>query len=381
MKTTVSNGEIKRQNRIKVAKYILEHKTVSRQEIAVALGFSMPTVFQNVNELIEWGLVCEGGEYGSTGGRKAKMLKIHKDFRYVVGAEISMHHVRLLLLDLSWNILDSEYSRLTYENTQDYYVRLGDMIQSFVKRNKLDCRNSDRFIGVGISIPGIIDHDLGVLRESQALKAMNVSMRHFTQNIPYDFYCDNDANNAAYAEIDNKQKNTIYLSLSSTVGGAIYLGGELYKGDNFRSAEFGHTILVPQGRNCYCGKKGCLDGYCSSLTLLENSEQSLRQFFEKLETGDGECNRRWEEYLDHLALAVSNIRMIFDCDIILGGNVGGYMGGHIRAFESKVSKYNRSDLDTSYIRLGNYKEGSSAIGAAKHMVDKYISNLDKYIGN
>ena len=98
-------------------------------------------------------------------------------------------------------------------------------------------------------------------------------------------------------------------------------------------------------------------------------------FSEKITTGEN-C-----EYLDYLALAVCNIRMIFDCDIILGGNVGGYMEGHIRAFESKVAKYNRSDLDTSYIRLGNYKEGSSAIGAGKHMVDKYISNLDKYIGN
>ena len=72
MRTTNSNIEIKRQNKIKIVQYILKHEKVSRQELAVALGFSLPTVFQNVTELMELGMVCEAGEYGSTGGRKSR---------------------------------------------------------------------------------------------------------------------------------------------------------------------------------------------------------------------------------------------------------------------------------------------------------------------
>ena len=55
MRTTNSNIEIKRQNKIKIVQYILKHEKVSRQELAVALGFSLPTVFQNVTELMELG--------------------------------------------------------------------------------------------------------------------------------------------------------------------------------------------------------------------------------------------------------------------------------------------------------------------------------------
>ena len=76
MKAIGEGIEIKRLNRIRTIKYILDAKKVSRQDIAAALGFSMPTVLQNVADLIDCGLVCEAGEYGSTGGRKAKALSI-----------------------------------------------------------------------------------------------------------------------------------------------------------------------------------------------------------------------------------------------------------------------------------------------------------------
>ena len=65
MKTIGGGVEIKRLNRIRTMQYILDAKMVSRQDIAAALGFSMPTVLQNVADLIECGLICEAGEYGS----------------------------------------------------------------------------------------------------------------------------------------------------------------------------------------------------------------------------------------------------------------------------------------------------------------------------
>ena len=66
MKAIGEGIEIKRLNRIRTIKYILDAKKVSRQDIAAALGFSMPTVLQNVADLIDCGLVCEAGEYGSS---------------------------------------------------------------------------------------------------------------------------------------------------------------------------------------------------------------------------------------------------------------------------------------------------------------------------
>lgn len=375
MKTTISNGEIKRQNRIKTAQYIFEHRMVSRQEIAAALGFSLPTVFQNVTELIDWGMVCESGEYGSTGGRKAKVLKIREGFRCVAGAEITAHHVRLILMDLNWSLMAAEQVSLVYENSSEYYEALGEQIAQFIRRNGIGPDNPCELIGVGISLPGIIDHDLGVLRQSYALNVMNVSIRLFAQNIHYDYCFESAAGNAAYAELENKQNNTVYLSLNDTVDGAAYFDGEIYHGDNFKGAEFGHMILVPDGRPCYCGKKGCLDAYCAARVLNKDNTRTLDDFFSDLEKKKAEAVQLWDEYLEHLALAVSNLRMAFDCDIILGGHVGGRMAKYLRELETKIRRYNKLDLDISYIRTGRFKKESSAIGAARQMVDRYLSRL------
>jgi len=376
MRSESGSVALRQKNRVRTAMYILDHNGVSRQELALALGFSMPTVFQNVNELIESGLVCENGEYGSTGGRKAKILSIRQGVRCAIGVEITAHHVRLLLMDLSRKLMDIEQQRFVYEDTTAYYIRLGEIVQEFARKNGVGADTPCRMIGVGIALPGIIDHKRKLLAKSHALDVENISLWQFSQNIPYPVVFGNDANLAAYAEVRDKQRNTIYLSLNDTVGGAIYQNGDIYLGDNFKSGEIGHMILVPGGKKCYCGKRGCLDAYCSAKVLRrDENDRGISRFFEDLENGDPECIKRWDVYLEHLAVMVSNLRMAFDCDIILGGHVGGYMGGHMRPFSDKIRKYNNFDSDTAYLSQGQFKRECASIGAARSMVDYHIENL------
>ena len=84
-------------------------------------------------------------------------------------------------------------------------------------------------------------------------------------------------------------------------------------------------ILVPGGRKCYCGKSGCADAYCAASVLTQNNRQSLDAFMEKIESGDEKVLQTWNEYLDHLAVLISNLRMAYDMDIILVGDVGGVL--------------------------------------------------------
>ncbi|MDE6902244.1 MAG: ROK family protein [Lachnospiraceae bacterium] len=137
-------------------------------------------------------------------------------------------------------------------------------------------------------------------------------------------------------------------------------------------------VIVPNGRQCYCGKKGCLDAYCSAKVLRREDEDTIERFFEDLNQGFPENIQMWDTYLEHLAVAVSNLRMAYDCDIILGGNVGGNMEGHMYVFEEKLKKYNNFDYDTSYIRLGKYRRECSAIGAARLMQDQYIERIETF---
>lgn len=80
---------------------------------------------------------------------------------------------------------------------------------------------------------------------------------------------------------------------------------------------------------------------------------------------DAKTAQCWEEYLEHLAILISNLRMSYDTDIILGGEVGGYLPAHMVALGKKIFKYNIFDDDLSYLKNCSYRKEASAVGVAK----------------
>lgn len=372
MSETGGNAAVRRRNRERIAMYILDRGSASRQELAEELGLSMPTVFQNVGELLSWGLIREDGSYHSTGGRKARRLVLNRGVCCALGIEVTAQCLHMVLLDLTREVLAAEAIPLAYTDSDAYYEELGRLTAAFAGKNSGSCPVE----GVGIALPGIIDQQRGVLVRSHALDVSNVELLRFSCGIPYPALFGNDANLAAYAEVSDKSVNTLYLSLNDTVGGAVYLNGELYLGENWRSGEFGHMVVEPGGRLCYCGKRGCLDSYCSA-RVLRREGNGLEGFFDSLRTGDPRCSDLWEDYLEHLAVAVSNLRMAFDCDIVLGGDVGGCLRERMDEFSGHLAPYNRFDTDSAYIRPGQLRRESAAIGGARQVLDRYIHNLQR----
>ncbi len=363
---------IKQISRLRIVRYLLENGSTSRKELASNLKMSMPTVFQYVTELTEQNILNESGEFESTGGRKAKILSIREGIFCSVGLNITKHHILIVLVDLSGKILTHVRTRFTYANTNEYYMELGNKIQNFLDAYKAESGINYKVMGVGFSVPGIINPAVQVFLRSHTLGISDVNLCNFSVNLPYPVTFDNDANCAAYAEIDNSVNGTLYLSLSSTVGGAVYFHNQLYSGDNFRSGEFGHMIIEAGGSQCYCGNHGCLDAYCSTHVLLENEDDSLSDFFERLKSGDCTDVKKFDTFLDHLAIAISNLRMAFDCDIIIGGDVGGYLEEYIDLLYEKVRQYNIFDNINNYLKIGQYKMLSSSIGAAKKITDEFL---------
>ena len=132
-------------------------------------------------------------------------------------------------------------------------------------------------------------------------------------------------------------------------------------------------IIVPGGRECYCGKAGCADAYCAASVLTNNNENSLETFMEKIGQGNEKVDRKWEKYLEHLAILISNLRMAYDMDIILGGDVGGYLSDYMIPLGQKVMIYNGFDRDVSYLKNCSYKKEASAVGVAKHFLYEYVN--------
>lgn len=357
--------------RSRILNYVINNQITSKAEVSKNLNLSMPTVLSNINDLIAKGIIIETGEYESTGGRKAKSIGINPSYRYSVGIVITANHVGIVLVNLKYEIVKFRRVRMKFSPDASYCQDLSVLTSEFLK----DTEYQERILGIGISIPGIISQKAHLLIKSHALQLENYSLSFLEQAFDLPVYFENDANAAMMAEDMNRYKNAIYLSLNNTLGGAFCIGGKLFQGENQKAGEFGHMILVPGGRKCYCGKKGCADAYCAASALTDEIN-SLETFMEQLKSGDEAAEEKWSEYLDMLAVLISNLRMAYDMDIILGGEVGGYLAEHMLPLGEKVMEYNGFDHDIRYLRNCSYKREASAVGAAKHFLQDFIKNIE-----
>ena len=366
-----SKTEKKNNTRSRIVSYVMNNADTSKVEISKNLNMSMPTVLSNVNELMAGGVLMETGEYASTGGRKAKSIGINPGYRYAMGIRITANHVGMTLVNMRSEIEKTERVRMKFSQEISYCVELASLAKKFLG----DMDEPDKLLGIGISIPGIISQEQHLVVKSHALQIENYSLNFLEQVFSLPVYFENDANAAMRAEDLNRYKNALYLSLNNTLGGAFCIDGKLILGENQKAGEFGHIILVPGGKQCYCGKRGCADVYCAASALTDDTSQTLEQFMQQLEERKESAQQVWQEYLEYLAVLISNLRMAYDMDIILGGEVGGYLADHMIPLGEKVMEYNGFDCDIRYLKNCTYRKEASAVGAAKHFFYELIRNI------
>lgn len=358
---------MKKQQYSKQVIDLLQKENLTRQDIAKKLKISMPTALQIINGLLEEGMIIEEGSLESTGGRKAKCLCLNVNMIYVLGINIGLHHVSMILANYGGEVLaDDRYATIFCDKIV-WYDELRAHIESFLEKQKL---SMDKILCAGISFPGIIDNEGGWILHSHVFGLHNVSLDRFQKMLPVPVAVFNDANSGGYAEIGTNNDSYVYLSLNESVGGAVVLNGQLYRGDTYHAGEIGHMLLVPGGKKCYCGKEGCADAYLRAGLLMQD-EMDMDQFKERLESGDSIIYELWEEYLEWLAIFATNIRMVFNNTLIIGGEVGKIIDPYLPALRSKMEKYDLFARDIDYIYGCQIKKNAMASGAARLALQMY----------
>lgn len=151
-------------------------------------------------------------------------------------------------------------------------------------------------------------------------------------------YINNDANCFAFAEaysgagqkyqqefqVDCSEQTAIGIILGTGCGGGLTVKGDIFSGQGGGGMEVGHTVLIPDGRECYCGRKGCAEQYLSGsgLALYHPDKISGPEIFERASSGDKFCKAIISEYRTHLSLFLTNLANTFDPHyIVLGGGL------------------------------------------------------------
>ena len=329
--------------RERIFRLLQQRREMTRQEIALNLSVSMPTALQNVTELVEAGILEEGGTVESVSGRKAKKLRLRPQAGSVLGINIALHQVELIITDLAGQIICSEAVPLPFRDETDWYAKLQDALTGFL-------RGTENVLCAGLSFPGIIDSQANQIVQSHIFGLSHAGLERFQRCIPFPLTVGNDANCACFAEMEAGRDSFVYVSLNESVGGAVVMDRRLLLGDTFQAGEVGHMLLVPGGRVCYCGKPGCADSYLSPKALEQ----------------DG-----WDVYLEHLAILLTNLRMMLNMDIVAGGQIGAELGSHWDALCAKAAKYDRFSRDVDYIFPCMRREYACAAGAAALAMEEH----------
>jgi predicted NBD/HSP70 family sugar kinase len=365
---------IQQINRTNVYQLLRRESGLTKRDIVHSLRLSLITVTQNINDLMREGLVREDGVVGHTGGRKAKTYSIVENARIAIGLDITADYIIAAAVDLTGRIIDRNQVFCKFERSDDYFRRLGAIAKYLTFRNGL---TEDRFLGVGIGVPGLVTEDNQTVFYGEILKFTGATCKEFSKYIPHKTALFNDASAAGFGEfwVQKKKGSAFYIGLNNNIGGAVMINGEIHTGKHFHSAEIGHLTLHPNGKHCYCGQNGCVDTYLAATILSQVSNGDLAEFFSRLEKKDSAAEKIWNTYLNDLALTVNNLQALFDSTVILGGYVAEYLEPYLSELKSRAAALNPFERDADYITICAYKTLSISAGAALHFISDFIDSI------
>lgn len=204
------------------------------------------------------------------------------------------------------------------------------------------------FKSIGIGTPGTVLADEGVIVYACSLPFRNLPIRELMQkeiNLPV--YVGNDANCAALGEYwaENKKDSKCFVAvtLGTGVGGGIIIDGKVFGGCNGNAGELGHMVSVIGGKQCTCGRKGCIEQYASASALIAQTKEAISEnkntimydmiegnldnvsgktAFAAAKQGDELAKKVVEKYISYVGECLIDIVNIFQPDTIkIGGGI------------------------------------------------------------
>lgn len=372
----LTNTDVKKLNKNRIFRLIYNSDKISRQEIADQLGLSLPTVNQNLKMLMEDGLIEYVGNFTSTGGRRAQAITIDNNARKAISVNIKADYINVDVVGLKGQIIYSMAVKAHFSKSSAYIEKLTDAVRHAVDYVGAD---ADDILGVGITVPGILDDEKQILISAPPLKAKNYDFTRLISAIDYPVVVMNDARAEAYAGhwFNGKPEDEkIYIMLGEGVGGAYINASAIRNGVHNRGGEFGHMVIHPGGKQCLCGKKGCFEAYVSEKVLSSELDMTLDNFFELAAQGNKNNCNVLDEYMDNLALGINNIYTMMDCDIVLGGTVAPYLKQYDNSIKERLVNDYSFDTDADYLRISDGGGRKSGLGAALSFVARFIDGVE-----
>ena len=260
---------IRKSNTVEILTVLFNNPNISRIDISKRINLNKASVSEIVNLLIEKNLVIEigNGNSSSNGGRKPILLKINKKAGCSLSIDLGIDYISYLLLDLNKNILkyDKSYIKINKNNVLSIIINIVNSLKDITSTYTYG------LVGISIAIHGRVLNDEIKFTPYYDLDKFNLKEKLNNEFPKLNITIENESNLAAIGEFENSKedlKNSIIINIHSGIGAGIIINSELYTGFEGRAGEIGHMILIPNGKDCPCGNKGCFEQYCSIPAII-----------------------------------------------------------------------------------------------------------------
>lgn len=341
--------QMKEYNRALVLRLIQQAGPISRVDLAKRTGLSPTTVSVITDGLIQDGLVHEREDLSPPAGgagRRPVLLEIHPAGAFFIGVDLGVTNTSVVLYDLVSRV----HARRTAPTPRGQGVSASiELVLRFIHETLGEAGvPMSRVAGVGLGVPGYVDSVGGISRVSHNLGWRDVPLGNILQRaLGVPVFVENVIRMTTLAEkwrgAGRGVSDLICVGIGSGVGAGVVIGDKLYRGPGQGAGEIGHTVLLPGGPLCRCGRRGCLEALVSGSGIVARTLERLKageasalrslsqerlasltakEIAEHAHQGDPLCREIFWETGVYLGLGIANMINLFDIPfVIIGGGV------------------------------------------------------------
>lgn len=383
-----NNSFLKEYNKKIILNIIRTNKTISRADISHQTGLSATAVGGIVESLIQEGYIYEIGSGQSSGGRKPVLLSLKPKSFYSIGIDLDVDTINVLLMDITGDVIDkTNHANTMIRDCSKLSEIILPLVNAILYKNNI---NVSKLLGLGISVPGLID-----IEGKTVIMAPNLGWNYvdivdvFKEILNIPVYIENEAKCSAICENWVGQciadKDFVCINIKTGIGAGIFTSGKLYRGASGTAGEVGHIVVDEGGTRCGCGNYGCLEtvastpsiikrcikyvkqGVVSSLNNIEHIENvTIDDIVSAALQQDSFALNLLNESARYIGIAVSNIvNTLNPSKVVLGKDFCKYaevvMDVIKGVVKTKAIEYASSEVDVVASNIG---QDSSAMGAA-----------------
>ncbi|MGV9842655.1 ROK family protein [Streptomyces fungicidicus] len=336
---------MRRRNLSRVMHAVSAEGPLSRAAIASRIGLTRAAVSTLVDELIRSGLLEElGPERPGRVGRPGSALAVSGSGPAGIGAEVGVDHLAVCAVDLRGRVRSRAVRHVANRGRSagPVLAQLTAMTERVVAEAEAEGLWP---AGLAVAVPGLVARDARTVVRAPNLGWHDTDLGELLPGLPLTVA--NEANFGALAELwlgEDTPRDFLHVSAEIGIGAAVVVDGRLLHGNRGFAGELGHVPVWPDGPECACGGRGCLEQYAGEEAVLraaglEPGEDRVGLLAGRAEQGDARVRRALEDVGTALGIALTGAVNLLDPEsVVLGGALSGLAPWLLPALRSELAR-------------------------------------------